>query len=55
MKLIRGLARPDWLPIDDLDFRSVVSRYPGDGQRVTAVEATRQLETFRPHRGLAAF
>jgi DNA-3-methyladenine glycosylase II len=53
--LIRGLARPDCVPIDDLAIRSVVGRYLGDGQRVTAAEAARQLESFRPYRGLAAF
>jgi DNA-3-methyladenine glycosylase II len=53
--LVRGLARPDCVPIDDLAIRSVVGEYLGDGQRVTSAEATVKLEPFRPYRGLLAF
>jgi DNA-3-methyladenine glycosylase II len=53
--LIRGLARPDCVPIDDLAIRSVVGEYLGDGQRVTSHEVAEKLEPFRPYRGLLAF
>jgi DNA-3-methyladenine glycosylase II len=53
--LVRGLARPDCVPIDDLAVRSVVGQYLGDGQRVTSHEVTKKLEPFRPYRGLLAF
>jgi DNA-3-methyladenine glycosylase II len=53
--LVRGLARPDCVPIDDLAIRSVVGTYLGDGQRVTPEEAGRILEPFRPYRGLLAY
>jgi DNA-3-methyladenine glycosylase II len=53
--LIRGLARPDSVPIDDLAIRSVIGEYLADGQRVTAHEASKILEPFRPYRGLLAF
>ena len=53
--LIRGLARPDSVPIDDLAIRSIIGEYLGDGSRVTAQEVTEILEPFRPYRGLLAF
>ena len=53
--LIRGLARPDRVPIDDLAIRSVVGEYLGDGQRITSHEVAEKLEPFRPYRGLLAF
>jgi DNA-3-methyladenine glycosylase II len=53
--LIRGLARPDCVPIDDLGIRSVVGEYLGKGPRVSALEASRLFEPFRPFRGLLAF
>jgi DNA-3-methyladenine glycosylase II len=53
--LVRGLARPDCVPIDDLGIRSVMGQYLGDGQRVTPDEAAELLEPFRPYRGLLAF
>jgi DNA-3-methyladenine glycosylase II len=53
--LIRGLARPDCVPVDDLAIRSVVGEYLGDGQRLSAAEVTEKLDPFRPYRGLLAF
>ena len=53
--LVRGLARPDCVPIDDLAVRSVVGEYLGNGQRISATEVTDMLEPFRPYRGLLAF
>jgi DNA-3-methyladenine glycosylase II len=53
--LVRGLARPDCIPIDDIGIRDVVGKYLGEGQRVTSEEVTEKLEIFRPYRGLLAF
>jgi DNA-3-methyladenine glycosylase II len=53
--LIRGLARPDCVPIDDLAIRSVVGQYLAEGQRISAPELEEKLEPFRPYRGLLAF
>lgn len=53
--LVRGLARPDCVPVDDLGIQSVVGEYLGDGRRVSADEVARKLEPFRPYRGLLAF
>ena len=53
--LVRGLARPDSVPEDDLGMRSVIGEYLGQGKRLTALGVTRKLEPFRPYRGLAAF
>jgi DNA-3-methyladenine glycosylase II len=53
--LVRGLARPDCVPIDDLAIRSAVGEYLGNGERVTAEQAEEILEQFRPYRGLVAF
>jgi DNA-3-methyladenine glycosylase II len=53
--LIRGLARPDCVPIDDLGVREVVGRYLGNDARPTAEQAAAKLEPFRPFRGLLAF
>jgi DNA-3-methyladenine glycosylase II len=53
--LVRGLARPDAVPVDDLGVRSVVGTYLGNGRRASALEVARKLEPFRPYRGLAAF
>jgi DNA-3-methyladenine glycosylase II len=53
--LVRGLARPDCVPIDDLAIRTVVGQYLGDGQRLSSLEVTEKLEPFRPYRGLLAF
>ena len=53
--LVRGLARPDCIPIDDLGIRDVVGKYLGKGQRITSQEVAEKLERFRPYRGLLAF
>ncbi len=53
--LIRGLARPDCIPVDDLGVREVVGRYLGNGARTTAEETAARLKPFRPFRGLLAF
>jgi DNA-3-methyladenine glycosylase II len=53
--LIRGLARPDSLPEDDLGVRWIVGKYLGSGRRLTASSVARKLEPYRPFRGLTAF
>ncbi len=54
--LVRGLARPDSVPVDDLAVRSVVGEYLGDAQqRPSADEITKLLQPFKPYRGLLAF
>ncbi len=53
--LVRGLARPDCVPADDIGIRDVVGWYLGRGQRVNAQEVAEILEPFRPYRGLLAF
>jgi DNA-3-methyladenine glycosylase II len=53
--LVRGLARPNCVPVDDLAIRSVVGEYLGHGQRLSAIEVAEKLEPFRPFRGLLAY
>jgi len=53
--LVRGLGRPDAVPADDLGLRTIVGRYLGSGERMTAAEVEKALAPFRPYRGLAAF
>ena len=53
--LVRGLARPDCVPVDDLGIRSVVGEYMRHGQRLSPTEVTEKLKAFRPYRGLLAF
>jgi DNA-3-methyladenine glycosylase II len=53
--MVRGLARTDAVPADDLGIRTVVGSYLGDGSRMSAKEVRRALEPFAPFRGLAAF
>jgi len=53
--LVRGLARPDCVPIDDLGVRSVIGEYMGNAERLSSLEVTRILEPFRPYRGILAF
>lgn len=53
--LVRGLARPDCVPFDDLAIRSVVGRYLGDGSRASALQVEELLAPFTPYRGIAAF
>lgn len=53
--LVRGLARTDSVPSDDLGIRDVIGQYLGVGERLTAEEVNEKLEPFRPYRGLLAF
>jgi DNA-3-methyladenine glycosylase II len=53
--LVRGLARPDALPADDLGIRTIVGKHLGGGPRASASEVERLLDPFRPYRGMAAF
>jgi DNA-3-methyladenine glycosylase II len=53
--LIRGLARPDSVPADDLAVRSVVGKYLGEGERASAALVESLLEPYRPFRGMVAF
>jgi DNA-3-methyladenine glycosylase II len=53
--LIRGLARPDSVPVDDLGIRTVVGNLMGDGERPSAEQVAAMLAPFAPYRGLAAF
>jgi DNA-3-methyladenine glycosylase II len=53
--LVRGLARPDCLPSDDLAIRGVVGRYLGDGRRASVEQVEQLLAPFAPYRGMAAF
>ncbi len=53
--LIRGLARPDAVPADDLAVRTVVGTMLGRGERLPAEEVRALLAPVAPYRGLAAF
>ncbi len=53
--LVRGFARPNCVPVDDLGIRTVVGKYLGGGQRLSAAEVAEKLEPFAPYRGLVAF
>jgi DNA-3-methyladenine glycosylase II len=53
--LIRGLARPDAVPVDDLGIRTVVGTMLGDGSRPSSTETASLLAPLAPYRGLAAF
>jgi DNA-3-methyladenine glycosylase II len=53
--LIRGLARPDAVPVDDLGIRTVVGRLLGNGDRPTPAQVAALLAPLAPFRGLAAF
>ena len=51
--LVRGLARPDALPLGDLALRRGVSRLLCDGQSVTDAEVEQLAERWRPWRSYA--
>ena len=51
--LVRGLARPDALPLGDLALRRGVSRLLRDGEPVTDAEVERLAERWRPWRSYA--
>jgi DNA-3-methyladenine glycosylase II len=53
--LVRGLSRPDRVPVEDLGIRSVVGHYLGRGQRLSPQGTMRKLSPFKPYRGLAAY
>ncbi len=53
--LIRGLGRPDAVPVDDLAVRTIVGRYLGKGGRLTAAQVEQRLKPFIPFRGIAVF
>jgi DNA-3-methyladenine glycosylase II len=53
--LIRGLARPDSVPADDLAVRSAVGKYLGEGGRASSAQVESLLEPFRPYRGIVSF
>lgn len=53
--LIRGLARPDSVPADDLAVRTVVGKYLGERDRASAARVENLLEPFRPYRGIVSF
>ena len=53
--LIRGLARPDAVPVDDLAVRTVIGRLLGDGSRPSPEETGALLAPLAPYRGLATF
>ena len=51
--LVRGLARPDALPLGDLALRRGVSRLWRDGEQVTDAEVETVAEGWRPWRSYA--
>ncbi len=53
--LVRGLGRPDSVPVDDLGVRTIAGKYLGDGRRMSPQELEKALKPFAPYRGLAAF
>lgn len=53
--LVRGLARPDCVPIDDLAVRSVIGKYLGNGSRVSSSVVEDLLGPYKPYRGILSF
>lgn len=53
--LVRGLGRPDAVPVDDLAVRSVLGRALGTDHRLAPAEVEEVLAPFTPYRGLATF
>jgi DNA-3-methyladenine glycosylase II len=53
--LIRGLGRPDAVPVDDLAVRTIIGKYLADGGRMTADQVEGVLKPFVPYRGIAVF
>jgi DNA-3-methyladenine glycosylase II len=53
--LIRGLGRPDAVPVDDLAIRTIVGKYLGKGSRLTAGQVEQRLKPFIPFRGITVF
>lgn len=55
LTMIRGMARLDAIPADDLGIRRCISHYYCGGNEITGVEARRIAEAWRCWRGLAGF
>jgi DNA-3-methyladenine glycosylase II len=53
--LVRGLGRPDAVPVDDLGIQTLVGKVMGYERRLSAEELQAALEPFAPFRGLAVF
>jgi DNA-3-methyladenine glycosylase II len=53
--LVRGLGRPDCVPVDDLGIRRVVGMYLGRGHRLSPHGVRRSLAPLVPFRGIAVF
>ena len=51
--LVRGLARPNALPLGDLALRRVVSNLFREGEQVTDAEVEQIAERWRPWRSYA--
>ena len=55
LTMIRGMARLDAIPADDLGIRRCISHYYCGDKMITGVEARRIAEAWRGWRGLASF
>ena len=53
--LVRGLTRPDCVPVDDLAVRSVIGKYLGNGSRVSSQLVEDLPEPYKPYRGILSF
>lgn len=53
--LVRGLGRPDAVPVDDLGIQTLVGKVMGYERRLSAEELQTALESLAPFRGLAIF
>lgn len=53
--MVRGMARPDRVPFDDLGVRDAVGQILGRGVRASAAQAETLLAPFKPYRGLATY
>ena len=53
--MVRGMARLDAIPADDLGIRRCISHYYCGDKEITGAEARRIAEGWRGWRGLASF
>jgi DNA-3-methyladenine glycosylase II len=53
--LVRGLARPDCIPMDDVAIQNVAGKILGEGRRLNRIELQRIMEPYTPFRGIAAY
>jgi DNA-3-methyladenine glycosylase II len=53
--LVRGLARPDCIPLDDVAIQHVAGKYLGENQRPNASRLQQIMQPYSPFRGLAAY